>query len=52
LKSTGAYGFPKDDAARIAVTVLREFEHDFDDIVACCFSAGDKVRYEKLLGQI
>jgi O-acetyl-ADP-ribose deacetylase (regulator of RNase III) len=47
--STGVYGYPKDEAAEIAVMIMREYEHKFDEIIACCFSAGDKVLYEKLL---
>ncbi len=47
--STGIYGYPKDQAAKIAVMVMREYENKFDEIIACCFSTGDKVLYEKLL---
>lgn len=47
--STGAYGYPKDEAARIAVSVMKQYEDKFDEIIACCFSAADKARYEKLL---
>lgn len=47
--STGVYGYPKDEAAKIAVTVMREYESKFDETIACCFSAGDKALYEKLL---
>jgi len=47
--STGVYGYPKDEAAKIAVTIMREYENKFDVIIACCFSTGDKVLYEKLL---
>jgi O-acetyl-ADP-ribose deacetylase (regulator of RNase III) len=47
--STGAYGYPKDEAARIAVSVMKQYEDKFDEIIACCFSAGDKALYEKLL---
>ncbi|KPK12579.1 MAG: hypothetical protein AMJ68_01510 [Acidithiobacillales bacterium SG8_45] len=47
--STGVYGYPKDEAAVIAVAVCREFEHQFDEIIFCCFSAADKQRYESLL---
>jgi len=46
---TGVYGYPKDEAAKIAVMIMREHEHMFDEIIACCFSTGDKVLYEKLL---
>lgn len=47
--STGVYGYPKHEAATIAVTICRQFENDFDEIVFCCFSEGDKERYEVLL---
>jgi O-acetyl-ADP-ribose deacetylase len=35
--STGVYRFPKDEAARIAVRVMRRNEHAFDEIIACVF---------------
>lgn len=47
--STGAYGYPKEEAARIAVSVMKHYEDKFDEIIACCFSAGDKALYERLL---
>lgn len=47
--STGVYGYPKDQAVKIAVMIMKEYEHMFDEIIACCFSAGDKLLYEKLL---
>ena len=47
--STGAYGYPKEEAAKIAVGVMWEYENKFDEIIACCFSAGDKSLYEKIL---
>jgi O-acetyl-ADP-ribose deacetylase (regulator of RNase III) len=43
--STGAYGFPKEPAARIALAALRSCEDAFDRIVVCCFSADDAELY-------
>ena len=36
--STGVYGYPKDQAARIAVATLREYEAGLVEIICCCFS--------------
>jgi O-acetyl-ADP-ribose deacetylase (regulator of RNase III) len=47
--STGVYGYPKDQAAKIAATVMREYESKFDEIIACCFSEGDKALYDRAL---
>lgn len=47
--STGVYGFPKEAAARIAVSAMREHERAFDQIIACCFSPPDLALYERLL---
>ena len=49
--STGVYGYPKEEAAKIAVSVMREYESKFDEIIACCFGAGDKALYERLLAE-
>jgi len=49
--STGVYGYPKEEAAKVAVAVMREYESKFDEIIACCFSAGDKALYERLLAE-
>ena len=48
--STGVYGYPKAQAAGIAVKTMRRHEREFDRVVACCFSAADAELYEKLLG--
>jgi O-acetyl-ADP-ribose deacetylase (regulator of RNase III) len=45
--STGVYGYPKDQAVKIAVMIMREYEDKFDEIICCCFSAGDAMLYEK-----
>ena len=47
--STGVYAYPKEQAAHIAVSVMRHYETDFDEIIACCFSAPDKALYDRLL---
>ena len=47
--STGVYGYPKAQAAAIAVRVMREHEDRFERIVACCFSEADAQLYRDLL---
>jgi len=47
--STGVYGYPKEEAAIIAVSICRQFEDDFEEIIFCCFSEAEKIRYESLL---
>ena len=39
----------EEEAAKIAVSVMRECESKFDEIVACCFSVGDKTLYDQIL---
>ena len=45
--STGVYGYPKRDAAQIAVDSMREAD-GFEEIVACCFSAEDAALYREM----
>lgn len=57
--STGIYGYPKEDAAKIAVREVREFlaaknaknakDAEEMDVIFCCFSAHDAAVYERLL---
>lgn len=47
--SQGVYGYPKEEAATIAIAVCREFEKDFREIIFCCFSEADKNIYNSLL---
>ncbi|MDH5424135.1 MAG: O-acetyl-ADP-ribose deacetylase [Gammaproteobacteria bacterium] len=47
--SSGVYGYPKEQAADIAVKVMRVFEKDFASIIACVFSAEDLAFYRKRL---
>jgi O-acetyl-ADP-ribose deacetylase (regulator of RNase III) len=49
--STGVYGYPKQQAAGIAVTTVMPFARDFDRILFCCFSEGDAEIYRKELMQ-
>ena len=43
--STGVYGYPKEKAADIAITVMKAFENNFEKIIACVFSEDDFKRY-------
>jgi O-acetyl-ADP-ribose deacetylase (regulator of RNase III) len=47
--STGAYRFPKDLAARIAVAAMRAHDTAFERIVACLFDEESARFYRKLL---
>jgi O-acetyl-ADP-ribose deacetylase (regulator of RNase III) len=48
--STGVYGYPKDQAVEIAVSVMRENGADFDRMIACCFSTEDADLYRSVSG--
>jgi len=50
--STGVYGYPKPAAARIAIEAMREYEHRFERIIACCYSAADATLYRGVLDGI
>ncbi len=54
--STGIYGYPKEEAAKIAVREVREFlaaknakDAEEMEVIFCCFSERDKRVYEMLL---
>lgn len=47
--STGVYGYPADQAARIALAEMRHHENAFERIVACCYSSSDAEIYRRLL---
>jgi O-acetyl-ADP-ribose deacetylase (regulator of RNase III) len=51
--STGAYGFPLDLAAPIAIRTVREFaarSEELEEVIFCCFSGRDYDFYRQLLG--
>ncbi|MCC2106240.1 MAG: O-acetyl-ADP-ribose deacetylase [Hyphomicrobiales bacterium] len=48
--STGVYGYPADEAARIAVGTVRDLvTQSFREVVFCCFSESDRALYAALL---
>ena len=50
--STGAYGFPKKEAARIALSAMRAYEDKFQEITACCFAEADAALYREVLAEL
>jgi O-acetyl-ADP-ribose deacetylase (regulator of RNase III) len=53
--STGIFGYPLREAARIAVAAARGFAVEafsLERIIFCCFSAGDKSVYDELLADL
>jgi O-acetyl-ADP-ribose deacetylase (regulator of RNase III) len=49
--STGVYGFPKEQAAEIAITAMLEYAERFERIIACCFSDADAGLYRRALSK-
>ena len=48
--STGVYGYPLEDAAKIAIQTVKDFPAvSVRKVIFCCFSAGDAAIYRKLL---
>ena len=53
--STGVYGFPKDRAAEIALTVVMEYINHYselDELIFCCFDDENFSIYRKLYSSI
>jgi len=47
--STGVYGYPKEQAAGIAIGAMLDWEDRFERIIACCHSAEDAALYRRVL---
>ena len=49
--STGVYGYPKQEAAHVALSVIfKHLQSGFQgEVTVCCFSEGDKRIYENIL---
>jgi O-acetyl-ADP-ribose deacetylase (regulator of RNase III) len=50
--STGVYGYPKIEAAKIALNVLRDYETRFERVIACCHSREDIEIYQAICKQL
>jgi O-acetyl-ADP-ribose deacetylase (regulator of RNase III) len=50
--STGVYGYPKQQAAEIALAVMLDYEDRFEQIFACCFSDRDAALYRSVLQEL
>ena len=49
--STGAYGYPKDAAAMIAVAVMRRHESAFDELFVCVMDDENRSAYREALSE-
>lgn len=49
--STGVYGYPRQQAAAIALEQMQFFQNRFTEIIACCYSPEDEKTYLELLGE-
>ena len=50
--STGVYGYPKEDAARIAIQTVQAFSPvSLQKVIFCCFGPGDEAIYKRILNE-
>ena len=47
--STGVYGYPKQQAAEIALTVMQQYSSQFKIIIVACFSEADAALYKSII---
>jgi O-acetyl-ADP-ribose deacetylase (regulator of RNase III) len=50
--STGVYGYPKREAAAIAVDVMQEHQQAFERVIACLYDAESLEIYREVLEQV
>ena len=52
--STGVYGYPKSEAAHIAIdTIIKHLNSSYDgEVIICCFSDGDKSIYDETIKEM
>ena len=50
--STGVYGYPIEEAAKIALEAGKKFEKDFDEIRYICFSQSDLEVYKRIWSEM
>jgi len=50
--SIGVYAFPREQAARIALQVMKEYEPRFERIIAVLHSSADAERYRRILAEL
>ncbi len=50
--STGVYGYPKRQAAVIALTAIAKFKEQYEMITCCCYSDSDLWIYQKVVAAL
>ncbi|WP_455205742.1 O-acetyl-ADP-ribose deacetylase [Kaarinaea lacus] len=50
--STGVYGYPKAEAAKIALTIMNAYDSQFERIIACCHGDEDLAVYQRAQQQL
>lgn len=48
--ATGIYGYPRQEAAEIAVSVMQTYRDRFERIISCCFGVEEKRIYDRIVG--